>query len=195
VRLIKYFLVTILIILVCFGCVSTKTNKNDFRKIDYDESEIIIFTEEILNEFINDEEEAFEKYNNKRFQVCAFLSEVGAPAESTRSRLGGEIIVVPSLISLQEKVNDDDIRFIFNFDYNVKKDHDFLSNIDGYYHDDFEIRTKGVFNKNDKLIIQGTLIDYRKRKYYLIINHFFKLEHSKIIGIVDEEGEVHEVPN
>jgi len=200
-KLINIFFIEIFIITVCFGCVSIKANKNNSNKIEYDESEMIIFSEEIIDDIIRNRDAAFEKYRNKRFQVCSYFHSVESQGPTRRD-------VPPSVIRLQERIKDNIFWYSFEFNNNVKKEHEFLSKIDYFYHDDFEIRTKGVFKNNDKLIIQGTLNGYGRRRIYEqnnyreeiileddsgIMNYLFTFKQAKIIGIMDEEGVVHYV--
>ena len=140
-RKIFHIAVLLFIISVNFGCITT-----DLNEVDFHDSEIVFFTEEILNEFKNNEEVAIEKYKNKRFQVCGEIIQITAPSVTTRTFLGTEKVIVPSSMLLQWNK----CWFNFDFSYNIKKEHAFLHEF-GY-----NVKSQYTLERYDTIIIQGT---------------------------------------
>jgi hypothetical protein len=146
--------------------------------------ETIIVTEEVINEFLENEKVAIKKYKNKRLQVHAEISTISLP-ENWRQKKYAE-----SIISLMEK----DISFSFRFDYNVTSRY----NLKGK--SSYETMEESLNNNIPEMItIEGTLEYYNKR-IITIYNHertnpeerywkevelsFFSFDKSEIISLV-----------
>jgi len=158
-----------LFLVLIFSCASTVSNSNDFY-----ESDIIIATEKIFNEFKDNEESAMKRYKNKQFQANGDVLTV-----LVNAKIQSKKFPLPATVTLEF----DNYRFDFGFDYDVQ----------GQY----------SIKQGDRLIIQGILKNYFKimdsigrisdsgEKFWERVEvSCFQFDSSKIIGIIDSKDEV-----
>ena len=158
-----FFIFIVLIIMAYVSCLSD-SNKHTF----VEDGEIIIISEEIINEFKDDEKVAFEKYKYKKFQMSGEIYTIYKSIER-----GYDLPVFIWLF-------DNDCFFDFKVDFKVNNKYPPL---------------KPLLKRGDKIIIQGFLTKISKetenfKKMDRKTETYCFFEQSKFIGIIGDEAEV-----